>query len=203
MKRLLIFIFFILLLLCSCNKRNYDGFSDAKNRLKNMKSYSALAHITVYGNKGIGEYEVKQYFVFPDKIRVETIQPSFLKGKITVFSDGKWKVYHPLIDKSFEIENLRNIDQIVYLGIIQKDLFISDDSKYKFENKDDKDLIKISCKIPKESEYGKIAVLYLDKDNYNPVMMEIVDNSQNVKVRVNYNDFDYNKNLDNSLFSLN
>ncbi|MCX7884954.1 MAG: hypothetical protein N2448_08010 [Caloramator sp.] len=202
MKKFLIFIFFIFLLLCSCNKRNYDVFSEAKNRLKNMKSYSALTHITVYGNKGIGEYEVKQYIIFPDKIRVETIHPSFLKGKITIFSDGKWKIYHPLINKSFEIENLRNIDQIVYLGIIQKDLFISDDSKYKFENKNDKKFIKISCKIPKESEYGKFAILYLDKDNFNPVMMEIVDNSQNVKVRVIYNDFKYNKNLDYSLFNL-
>ncbi|SKA87962.1 Outer membrane lipoprotein-sorting protein [Caloramator quimbayensis] len=168
-----------------------------------MKSYSTSAHITVYGNKGIGEYEVKQYCVFPDKFRVETIEPLFLKGKVTVFNDGKWKVYHPLIDKYFEIENLRNIDQIVYLGIIQKDLFVSSDSKYKFENKDDKDFIMISCRIPKESEYGKFAVLYLNKDNFNPVMMEIIDNSQNVKVRVNYNDFEYNKDFDDSLFKLN
>lgn len=167
-----------------------------------MKSYSSFASITVYGNKGISEYKVKQYCILTDKIRIETIEPSFLKGKITVYSEGKWKVFHPLINKTFYIDNLRNIDQIVYLGIIQRELFIDKGAKYKLVKKDDKELIEITNYIPKESEYGKVAALYIEMDNYTPIVMEIMDSFQRVKVRVKYENFRYNEDLDNSIFVL-
>ncbi|QCX34430.1 hypothetical protein FDN13_12375 [Caloramator sp. E03] len=191
-----------MILLCACNKKDNNDFIKAKNKLNNMKSYSSLANITVYGNKGISEYKVKQYCVLTDKIRIETIEPSFLKGKITVYSDGKWKVFHPLINKTFYIDNLRNIDQIVYLGVIQRDLFVDKGAKYRLVKKDDKELIEITKDIPKESEYGKEAALYIEMDNYSPIVMEIIDSLQRVKVRVKYENFKYNEELDNSIFVL-
>lgn len=203
MKRYYIIIVFLLVLMSSCTKKDNSNFLQAKNKLYNMKSYSAVAHITVYGNKGVSYYKVAQYCVLPEKIRIETIEPNFLKGKITVYKDGKWKVYHPLINKTFEIDNLRSIDQIIYLGIIQKDLFIDKSARYKNISKNGTDYIKIENTIPGESEYGKTAVLYLERISFNPALLEILDNEEKVKVKVEYEGFEYNKKLDNSIFLIN
>jgi len=200
MRRLSIVII-IVLLLPSCNKK--DDIYNVNKKISNMLSYSAVAEISINGNKGISEYKVKQFYIEPDKIRIETIEPEFLKGKVIVYNGEGWEIYHPLINSKLHIENLRSEDELIYLGMLQKSIAAFEDVKYEYVTREGIEYVAIKCNIPGGNDYRRSAVLYVTRSGYYPEFMEILDNRENIKIRVKYFDFEYNSKLEEELFRLN
>ncbi len=199
MRRLSILIVMVLLL-SSCDKK--DDIYNVNKKISNMLSYSAVAEITILGNKGGSEYKVKQFFIEPDKIRIETIEPEFLKGKVIVYNGEVWEMYHPMINSKFKIENLRNEDEYIYLGMLQKSIAAYENVKYEYVTREGIEYVAIKCNIPGGNEYRRSAILYMTRSGYYPEFMEILDNSENIKIRVRYLDFEYNCKLEEELFQL-
>lgn len=201
MKKTIPLILAALLFICSC--KGPGKSNNSINTIENMKSYSAVADITVYGNKGNSNYKVKQDFKEPRKLRIETIEPEFLKGKLLVYGGEKWKIYNPLIDEVFEVSNLKGDEELIYLGIVQKSLVTSESAKVGSETINGKRYTKIESILPSANDYRNSAVLYINKDNGCPEYMEILDINNKVRVLIKYSQFVYNRNLQDSLFNLN
>lgn len=199
MKKITITII-LFLLLSSCKKN--DDIYNVNKKISNMLSYSANAEIVINGNKGISEYKVKQFFNEPNKIRIETIEPEFLKGKIIVHDGEKWGIYHPLINSNLQIEKLKDDDEFIYLGIIQKSMAAWEDVEYKYASRNGVEYIAIKCNIPGGNEYRRSAVLYVTRNGYYPEFMEILDNKEDIKITIKYYDFEYNSKLPDELFQL-
>lgn len=191
-----------MLFISSCGRDSRKEMYNAHKKIADMKSYSALADITVYGNKGTSSYKVRQYFLEPNKLRVETLEPEFIKGKISTYNGVKWKIYHPIIKKTFEMDNLKNDDELIYLGIIQKSILAGEDAEYEYTRKDENDFILVKSTIPGGSKYRNSVQLYMTKNDLCPKLMEILDDKGQVKVLVKYSEFDYNRELKDSLFNL-
>ena len=193
-----ILIVFFITFISGCG--NNDTINNANKKLSEMKSYKACAQINISGNKGNSTYKVTQYYTEPNKLRIETIEPSFIRGKIVVCDGKKWRVYNPLISLSFDMDSLKEADQLTYLGIIQKNIFLKEDSTAKLQVKDGEKFIAIKAKIPNESIYRKTAVLYLSEETLLPEMMEILDDKNNPVVVVKYTSFQYNPKFNNEIF---
>lgn len=193
-------IIILVLILPSCS--NNDDIYNVNKKISNMLSYSASAEISIDGNKGDSEYKVKQYYVEPDKIRIETIEPDFLKGKIIVYNGDKWEIYHPLINSKLQMEKLRSEDEFIYLGMLQKSIAAFEDVEYKYVTRDGIEYVAIGCNIPGGNEYRRSAVLYVTRNGYYPEFMEILDNKEDIKIKVKYYDFEYNIKLPDELFEL-
>jgi outer membrane lipoprotein-sorting protein len=200
LKKLVFVIAICMLFVVSCNKK--DDFYNANKKMSEMKSYSAMAEITINGNKGTSNHKVKQFFIDPNTLRVETLEPDFLKGKILCYSGQKWKVYHPLIKQTFEYDNLKEDDELIYLGVLQKKILISEDSTYELTTKDGTDYIQVRSSLPNSGEYRTYAVIYLSKDKYLPELMEIYSDKDKLMVQVKYTEFKYNDEINKELFDL-
>ncbi len=199
MKKILL-MFIVFLLLSSCKKD--DDIYNVNKKISNMLSYSANVELLISGNKGISEYKVKQYYSEPNKLRIETIEPEFLKGKIMVYNESKWKIYHPLINSTLQIEKLKDDDELIYLGIIQKNMIAWEGVDYNYITKNGTEYVTIKCNIPGGNEYRRSAVLYVTRKEYYPEFMEILDDKSDIKITVRYYDFEYNSELGDSLFQL-
>ena len=202
MKKLLLPII-ILLFFTSCGKKPEDDFYKVHKKITAMKSYTATAEITVYGNKGVSNYKMNQYWLGPNKIKLETTEPSFLKGKTLVYDGQKWKVNHPQLNESYEINSLSSDDQMVYIGVLQGSILSGEDTKYKYINRNGNDYIEVKATLQGGNEYRKTIVLLVNKKDYYPDYMEILDDKGTVRVRVRYVDFVYNGELQDSLFNIN
>lgn len=190
----------MLLLLSSCKKD--DDIYNVNKKISNMQSYSASVELAIIGNKGTSEYKVKQYYSEPDKLKIETIEPEFLKGKIMVYNGERWKTYNPLISSTLETEKLKDDEELIYLGIIQKKIIAWEGVDYGYASRNGVEYITIKCNIPGGNEYRRSAVLYVNRKGYYPENMEILDDNKDIKISVRYYDFKYNCELKDSLFQL-
>jgi outer membrane lipoprotein-sorting protein len=186
--------------LTSCKKN--EGYGDIKNKIAGAKGYRSIAEITIYGNKGISKYKVKQYCIYPDKLRVETLEPDFLKNKVVIRNNNMWKIYHPLINQVLIISKLMDEDEIILMGIIQKQMFVSDSSIISHSTYCGEKCITIKSNIPNGNKYRKTVVLYVEGKNALPLGMDILDDNGNKKVEIKYIDFIYSGNFSDSLFNL-
>lgn len=199
MKKILLMIIPVLLLV-SC-KRD-DDIYNVNKKISNMVSYSANAEIIINSNKGVSEYKTKQYYSEPNKLRIETIEPEFLKGKIMAYNGSNWQIHHPMTGSTFQIKNLQDDDELIYLGIIQKSMIAWENVEMKYVTRNGRGYVAVSCSIPGGNEYRRSAVLYVTRKEYHPEFMEIMDDKDNVKITVRFYDFDYNAKLEDSLFQL-
>lgn len=199
MKRILLMIIPILLM-SSCKKN--DDIYNVNKKIYNMVSYSANSEIIINSNKGVSEYKIRQYYSEPNKLRIETIEPEFLKGKIMTYDGLKWQIYHPMIGGSLQIKKLQDDDELIYLGIIQKNMIAWENVEYKYITRNGIKYVAIKCNIPGGNEYRRSAVLYVTRKEYYPEFMEILDDKEDIKITVRFYDFDYNSKLEESLFQL-
>lgn len=193
-------ILIVVVLFSSCGKKSSDDINKAIKKLSNMKSYSTLAEVTVIGNRGNSTYRVKQDYVNAEKLRLETLEPSFLKGKIMVYDGLKWKIHHPLINESYEVKTLEHDDQKIYLGVIQKSALLGKDTSYSLVNRNGVEYIEIKAALRGGNEYRKTVALFVSKGDYCPQFLEIYDANGDLRVRVKYTDFVYNGEVNGSLF---
>jgi outer membrane lipoprotein-sorting protein len=200
LKKILILFIISAIFLTSC--KNNDELYKANKKVLEMKSYSTTADITVFSNKGVSNYKVKHFFSSPDKIRIETMEPDFLKGKVIVGNKGKWKIYHPLIGQSFETTELKESEEYICLGILQKSILSGEDSKYSYIMRDGFEFIQIRAMVPNGTIYRNNISVLLSKENYMPEVLEIYDSNNKLTVRVVYSEFKYNIEIKDSVFEL-
>jgi outer membrane lipoprotein-sorting protein len=200
LKKLLLITATFLFILCSCGKK--DDLYNANKKMSEMKSYSAKAEMIIKGNRSTSNYKVKQFYIEPDKLRIETLEPDFLNGKVISYNGSKWKVYHPMIKQTFEISSPKEYDELVYLGILQKSVMIGEDSKYEYSTFNGVEYIKISASMPNGNEYRKNASIYLSKEDYLPQVMEIYNDKNDLMVQIKYSEFKYNDQIKEELFTL-
>lgn len=187
----------IIFTLCSCKSSNN---TDVKGKITGARGYSSMAEITVNGNKGVSKYKVKQYILYPDKLRIETLEPYFLKNKVLVRNEGIWKIYHPLINQTLTVSKLMEDDELILMGVFQKSLFDGKDALVADGKFNGEECYSIKTAIPKGNRFRSTAVLYIDTKNNLPIGMEILDSNGEKKIEVRYIDFQYSSRFDASLF---
>lgn len=175
---------------------------DSHKKIMEMKSYTSDAIVTVQGNKASSTYKVKHTVEEPSNIKIETIEPKELKGKVVVYSSNKWKVYHPLIEDIVEFDALRDLDEVIYMGVIQKQFLMSEDLKEKNIEKQGKKCIEFSATLPNSNDNRKYAKLYITEKDSTPLMLEIYDQDDKVAVEVKYSNFKYNPSINKKDFTL-
>lgn len=194
--RILLLLLFVLLV--GCSKK--DEFEDIKSRLEKLRSYEALVEVDIYGNKGVSHYKTKQFYCEPNFVRIETISPSYLKGKTLIFDGNKYFIFHPIINQKYSIEKIKDEDAVIFMGIIGKRIFLSQDAKYLSKKIDDKEYITIKVNLDEATPYRKYAEIYFDEIELLPKILVLYDDKENLRVNINFVEFKYNKALDEKLF---
>ncbi|SHH48403.1 germination lipoprotein GerS [Tepidibacter thalassicus] len=186
---LLGFVFIFLLTGCS-ESTNEEVYYKLHKKITNLKSYSCIARINVFGNKSSKEYIVKHYYKAPDYYKLETLSPSNIRGKVTIYNKDNIIVKNP---------NCKDEFRITYKGIENRYLFVGDFIKNILENENldvfsDRYFLILETSIPGSSFYFSKEKIYIDKKTLKPNKLEIIDSNGKKRFIVIYKEFKYNVN---------
>lgn len=175
-----------------------------QKKLGELETYQCTTKISVIQGEEVKEYTYKQYYKNPNNYRLELLSPESVRGNLMV-SNGKmaW-VYSPTINHTYRIDSAQKFQkEILFIGYFMKNYMTSKESDIKSEMIDDQQLIVITTNIPGGNHYFSKQKLWVDKKELVPVQLHILDQQNNIRFRVIYEDFKFNPKLDEDIFHLN
>lgn len=182
------------------------GKQDAKantiqDQLINMEGYACLASLSHIENGKTNTYETKQVYQMDGKYRVEVTKPENIAGLTTICDGKKTYQYNPKLDKSFAQElNDNNFRNQLFLGSFVKNYLQSEDVSIEVQNMDPGLTTVLEAVIPGGSPHMYMQRVWLDQKTYKPLRMAIYNQDNEKTVLIEFIEFTYNPEIDQSIF---
>ncbi|MBU5485149.1 hypothetical protein KQI86_12465 [Clostridium sp. MSJ-11] len=170
----------------------------AVDYIKNLKSYSAESNIILVNDKQALEYNCKQYYdrKIGGRVEVGDSRVFIYKNNKTYVNDLKSNMKYT-VDRDFDIIfNISMVSEYIKLMYTDEEIKISSKSIEGIE------YVMVELHMPYMNRNLVKGIIYLNKDNYLPERLEILDDNNRIKVRVNYKNFIPNEEIDENLFNL-
>ena len=186
------FITMIFVFTVGCTNKEYTAdelYEDFKDQISKVSSYTCIAKVEAIGNKENTTYIFKHTYKKPDYYKLEVKSPKNLKGKTIEYKNNKIIINNPKINDTVEFKNINNDARYLFIGDFINNY--RNDENIKLELTENE--LKIEVKIPGNNKYFNKQILYVNNKTKTPDKMEIVDNKENPRFIVTYEDFKYNK----------
>ena len=201
--RILLIFLIVSIFLSGCDQKTAKNTEDVQKLLMKLKSYSCDVVFAVTNNKSTNVYKVKHMYKFPDKYRIEIMEPSELKGQITIYNGGKATIYHPQLDTYLITENFNNtLEFSSFIGAFIESYKNNGGARFKIESFQDKQCYVLEIPIKGENPYRVLEKIWIDAELIIPVKAEILDKDNKVSAQVLYENFDENPKLEDLLFQI-
>lgn len=163
------------------------SLGNGKEYILNMQSYEADVSIEVSSNKNKTNYRLKQKFIQPNIFKQEVVEPTSIKGLITIYDGNTLKIENSSLNLSKIYENYPYVaeNSLCLYDFIQH---YKQDPNAKQEEKEGE----IILKTKRENQYQTYQTLYLDKNTGKPLKMQIEDKNQKMLVYILYNEIKIN-----------
>ncbi len=198
MKTKLLVVILFVILLSSCGKQN--SIEQIRYKLSRMNSYEAEVEITVFGENNNSKYTVKQYYKYPDKLRLEFIEPSFLNGQVILYNSRRWTSYNPSIGMEISIEGVKEEQDYINTGFLLKSIGDIKKDNYTKDTIDGVEYAVIKSPIPDATMYRKQVAVYFESMGGTPAYMNITDSKGKLRVNIKYIRFIYNADIKDEMF---
>ena len=175
-----------------CTNKEYTAdelYEDFKYQISKVSSYTCIAKVEAIGNKENTTYIFKHTYKKPDYYKLEVKSPKNLKGKTIEYKNNKIIINNPKINDTVEFKNINNDARYLFIGDFINNYRKDENTKLELTENE----LKIEVKIPGNNKYFNKQILYVNNKTKTPDKMEIVDNEENPRFIVTYEDFKYNK----------
>lgn len=186
------FITMIFVFTVGCTNKEYTAdelYEDFKDQISKVSSYTCIAKVEAIGNKENTTYIFKHTYKKPDYYKLEVKSPKNLKGKTIEYKNNKIIINNPNINDTVEFKNINNDSRYLFIGDFINNYRNDENTKLELTENE----LKIEVKIPGNNKYFNKQILYVNNKTKTPDKMEIVDNKENPRFIVTYEDFKYNK----------
>ena len=186
------FITMIFVFTVGCTNKEYPAdelYEDFKDQISKVSSYTCIAKVEAIGNKENTTYIFKHTYKKPDYYKLEVKSPKNLKGKTIEYKNNKIIINNPKINDTVEFKNINNDARYLFIGDFINNYRKDENTKLELTENE----LKIEVKIPGNNKYFNKQILYVNNKTKTPDKMEIVDNEENPRFIVTYEDFKYNK----------
>lgn len=186
------FITMIFVFTVGCTNKEYTAdelYEDFKDQISKVSSYTCIAKVEAIGNKENTTYIFKHTYKKPDYYKLEVKSPKNLKGKTIEYKNNKIIINNPNINDTVEFKNINNDARYLFIGDFINNYRNDENTKLELTENE----LKIEVKIPGNNKYFNKQILYVNNNTKTPDKMEIVDNEENPRFIVTYEDFKYNK----------
>ncbi len=198
----LVVIFFVIFVGYGCS-----GYSEEKvykavhKRLAGLETYSCEAQVYVKGNKGPGQFKIKQWFCMPDKYRIEVIEPQIMQGKTTVYDGSRFWIYYPYIDRMLFLEDTEfPAEGNLFLGFFLRDMLEGEKLSYCLDHWEEAPVMVIELPVPGGCKYRVTQKLMIHSKKMQPLVLEMFDINGAVTTRVEFLSFQFNPGIENDFF---
>ena len=203
LKCIAFFVVSVLLFVGCGNSEEVSTMEKIQNQLKNMESYECTGTLTRISNKGQNVYDIKQYYKSTGEYRLELLSPDDVAGNYTVFDGTSIFQHNPRVQGKY----IKNVPQSqmrneLFLGSFAKNYFQSEDVSIETANMETGTTTVLEAVIPGENKYTATEKLWIDDETIKPVKLVIYDVEGNERYIVEYKDFEYNCDIDDSLFKI-
>ena len=191
-KKIFILLFIIILIAIGLfiffNNKGTKNFKIGNNTssqeivdyILNINSYEAVIEVDVKSNKNENKYKIKQVYNGNDNNSQEVLEPSNIAGVKLIKEGNNLKLENSNLNLTNILQNYEYISD----NVLDLSSFIDNyknDSNAKWEEKDDKILLKTSNRT-----------LYINRENGLPEKMEILDNGKKTAIYILYNEVNVN-----------
>lgn len=203
LKAKLLFTAAAVILLFGCSQNKLSDYDKIQEKLVSMESYTCNAEIKYISNKTENVYKTKQYVKNDGRYRIETTKPEDLSGTVVLF-DGKmiWQ-YNPKIESriSVNIPDKPERQQILIFTFMRNfvksqgvsvESAVLDESLYTV----------LEAVIPGNNKFFSTEKLWVSNSTKLPEQLIIYDTDGNERVIASFSSFEYNTNIDDTLFKL-
>ncbi|HOA79851.1 MAG TPA: hypothetical protein PKK61_02150 [Defluviitaleaceae bacterium] len=189
---------------CSFKQEAKSPIEKIHEKFTAMDSYACIADLTYISNKGENTYKTKQYYKMTGEYRMEIIAPENLQGLTTVYDGEKVMQYNPRLlgEVVNEIPQSKTINEI-FLGVFLKNYFQSEEVALEVFSSNYEDYTVLEAVIPEGGKYLSTEKLWISNNSLNPTKLVIYDEDRKERIIVEYHEFKYNVNLDESVFKIN
>ncbi len=192
---LMIIIFIGVIIKVSLNKNyknkkigNNKSIEEIEDYILNIKTYKANLDVTITNNRNENIYKLSQE-VTENYEKQKVLEPKEINGLEMTYQNGKLEIKNTNLNLSKIYENYPNMSD--------NNLFLTSFIEYY------KDLTEKSVKIIENNtilmevktdvnRYNVEQKLYVDKETLKPRKLEIMDNNNNTKVYILYNEIEIN-----------
>ena len=168
-----------------------------------LQTYRARATVEYISNKGTNTYETTQHGRITGEYRIEVTGPEHVAGIVTSF-DGQ-HIYQFSTQVNGRVTILARETQErseIFLTSFIKNWLAGQENSVTAANIEDGRYTVFEAAIPGNHPYLAIQKLWINNETLLPHKMIIYDTAGTERVIVTYHSFEYNIELDNSLFSI-
>lgn len=183
------------------SKSDQEIFYKTQRLLNKIESYYCEVEIISTGNKESQRYFMKQWFKKPNKYKLEIVEPKNLKGKITISNGKKSWEYHPGIEQIWVMNNFSNSEeQNMFLGYFVKNCLNSENVEIRRKILSNVEYLIVDTDIPGNQVYFYKERLWIHIKKMEPVLLQVFDTQNKIRMEVKYHKFQYNPKLEDSIF---
>ena len=172
---------------------------DLNKKINKINAYHIEGNMEIYNGDDVYKYDVKSSYE-NDKYRVSLINKTNNHEQIILRNDDGVYVLTPSLNKSFKFQSNwpDNSSQVYILKSLQND--INEDKKIKLEDKNG--IYILTTKLANTNNKNLVKQkIYLDK-NLNITKVEVLDNEDNMQIKMIYNSFDTKATFNDKYFSV-
>lgn len=205
MKFLRMLVMFILTItLFGCGKDNsVNGYKNIQEAIMNMESYTADIHVTYISNKGESVYDIMQMAKKDGKYILKTNFPESMTGNIIMYDGSLIWHYNPQVDSKISvIDNERMERREINIFTFLENHLKSNDIAVETSSIDEEVYTILEAMIPSTNQYFANEKLWLNNKTNLPEKLIIYDTEGKERIIVEYSNFVYNPELEDSVFDI-
>ena len=159
----------------------------------NISSYEAKLEVTVQSNKTTNKYVLEQYYLEPNFSKQVVKEPKNIENLEIIYNGNNLEIKNTNLSLSKIYENYNYLNEnILWLN------FFIDNYQNNYNVEENNDEIILSTKIEK---YNYRAKLYFSKKTSLPIKIEVLDNSNQTKIYIEYKEIKLNNIRENNIFA--
>ncbi|MCD8036576.1 MAG: hypothetical protein LUE88_04230 [Clostridiales bacterium] len=188
--------------LSSCGGTEMTAMEKVQKQLSEMESYKCTATLTRISNKGEMTYETVQYNKTSGEYRLEITAPENMAGNFTVFDGTTVAQYNAKTDETvtLDLPDGQKGDELFFCSFVRNYLNSEDVAVDTAVSLDESQCTVLEAVIPEENKYVATEKVWIDNESLKPLKFVIYDEDGGERYVITYNEFEYNPEIDDSVF---
>ena len=200
MKKIVLILCFMFLL-CSCGKETPENIiKDFASNIDSVKSYKVTGNMEISNDEETFTYSLESYYLKDNYYKVVLVNQTNNHEQIILKNKEGVYVLTPSLNKSFKFQSdwPYNNSQSYLFQTLLKD--INNDAEKLFEQTDSEYIYTTNVNYSNNRDLKKQKI-YIDKD-INIVKVEVLDENDEVKMKMSFNNVDMDAKFDDKYFEL-
>ncbi len=200
-----ILILALVTMLCSCQyvKKSADIYDLIYEEYKFIKSYQSKITMKITSNKTIKEYKMNQYYKYPNKYRLDVIEPDEIKGLVTYYSGSGVSMVYPEVGGKFTLMDYTPVDKTyIFIPDFFSAYYKSEQTSVYTINMDKNRYTILKTSIAGLNMYRNSESLWIDNKTFLPAKLLVYDLKGNAVITVIFETIKLNTEINDMIFEV-